>query len=114
MGWLLSNPQLGLPPGRLWPELQWWPDAPARCNASLKFHPSLPSDFPFTYQSCASGIRSPAGATESTRRTLVPSWSRTARAFRRWMLPTVERGPPGHGSVWTSVCRSPGPALEAH
>jgi hypothetical protein len=104
MSSLLSNPKPGSTRERLWPQFEWWPDAPMCQQSSLRFHPSSSINPHTLYQFCAVDARSAGRAPESTRRSLLRMWSGTARAFRRWMLPTVERGPPGHGSVWTSVC----------
>ena len=94
-----SNLQRGTAPGRLWPELKWCLDGPAAQQHRLNFHPFLTLHSQFFYQLCATDSRLSDRAPESIRQNLLRrTWGRIATAFRRWMLPTVERGPPGHAA----------------
>ena len=86
--------------GRLWPELMWWPEPWPHQPSRLYRRPSLSSSLQPIQQLRVTGSRVVGHALESIRRSrLTRSWTAVARAFRRWMLPTVERGPPGHSSV---------------
>jgi hypothetical protein len=57
--------------------------------------PSLQPARTFLFQPCAINPHSPGRATKSIQRNLLRRrHSRLASGLRRWMLPTVERGPP--------------------
>jgi hypothetical protein len=83
-----------------WPEVLWrrYSSHTQECDSSylpLRLTTSRPP-FPATRANTDSGDR----ATESIQRTaLARRRSTTTRVLRRWMLPTVERGPPVHISV---------------
>lgn len=83
---------------------EWWPDMLCPRHPSLSFRrsPRL-SHFPAyqtPYQLRATIRRSPGRALRSIQRaSLDGRRSQAASAARRWMLPTVERGPPVHFSV---------------
>jgi hypothetical protein len=94
-----SNPQRGTAPGRLWPELKWWPDGAPAQQPRLNSHLSLPLHSHLSHQPCAAGSRFSDRAPQSIRQNLLRrTWCWTVSSFRRWMLPTVERGPPGHAA----------------
>ena len=96
---VVGNPWRG-GPGRLWPELMWWPEPSPSPHSRFIPHPALSSSIQLMHQLRATSSGLLGGASESIRRTpLARRWTATASAFRRWMLPTVERGPPGHSSV---------------
>jgi len=97
MSWPNLDPQRGIPRERLWPDPLWWPIA-SQQQHSTSF-PSLSFRLPFLHQLRATSLRAPDRAPESIRQTpLRRIWYRTASVFRRWMPPTVERGPPGHAA----------------
>ena len=93
---VVANPQRS-GTGRLWPELMWWPPLSPSQHFSSRYSPSLSFSPQFLHQLRATSSRLLVRASESTRwASLVHRWA--ARALRRWMLPTVERGPPGHAA----------------
>lgn len=97
MSWPNLNPQRGIARERPGPDLMWWRTA-SRHQHSTSF-PSLSFRLQFLHQLRATSSRVPDRASESIRQTpLRRIWCRTASGFRRWMLPTVERGPPGHAA----------------
>ncbi len=97
MSWPNLDPQRGVARERLWPDPLWWRIA-SRQQLSPSY-PSLSFRLQFLHQLRATSPRVPDRAPESIQQTpLRRIWYRTASVFRRWMLPTVERGPPGHAA----------------
>ena len=97
MSWSNLNPQQSLARGKPWPDPVRW-RRPSRQQYSSP-HPSLSFRLHFLHQLRATSPCVPDRAPESIR--LIPPrriWCRAATVFRRWMLPTVERGPPGHAA----------------
>jgi hypothetical protein len=92
---LVFDPEWGVAPARLWPKLKWWPTRPLS-RQSRSACPSLSSSLQFLYPR-ATTTYTAGRASESIRR--LPLARRVASGYRRWMPPTVERGPPGHSSV---------------
>ena len=91
---LVLNPWIVGLPRNGWPNLLW-----RRCTSRMYqgqsiHHPSQPTAFSSLSQIRAM-LRFPYRATQSIQwRPLVRAGVGGARALRRWMLPTVERGPP--------------------
>lgn len=83
-----------------WPEVLW-----RRHSSSRHQRQSLVNTCPFPaprllFQSRATSLRSPERGSQSIQRaSLARSRFSTASALRRWMLPTLERGPPVHIGV---------------
>jgi hypothetical protein len=97
MSWPNLNPQRGIAQERPCPDALRWRTASRQQHSTS--YPSLPFRLQFLHQLRATGPRVPDRATESIRQTpLRLIWCRAASVFRRWMLPTVERGPPGHAA----------------
>jgi hypothetical protein len=79
-----------------WPDVRWrqamtrqHDHTPAELSLLLPTNRSL-------FQPCAIPQYAPDRATESIQRGLLRrSYSSAVGTLRRWMLPTVERGPPG-------------------
>ena len=80
----------------LWPGVPWrQPMTPQHDHTPADLSLLLPTNR-FLYQSCAIAQHAPDRATESIQRgPLRRSYSSAVATLRRWMLPTVERGPPG-------------------
>ncbi len=80
-----------------WPEVPWWGGAWYRYHdqRNTSDNPSRPSTLrPFSPTRAIDHLF-PDRASESIQRiSLMGKGSRTGTALRRWMLPTVERGPP--------------------
>ena len=96
MSWPNLNSHRGIARERPWPDPLWWRTARQQHSTS---YPPLSFRLQFLHQLRATWPRVPDRAPESIRQTpLRRIWYRTASGFRRWMLPTVERGPPGHAA----------------
>ena len=97
MSWSNLNPQRGIAREKPWLDPVWW-RRPGR-QQHFTSHPSLSFRLHFLHQLRATSPHVPDRAPESIRLTpLRRIWCRAATGFRRWMLPTVERGPPGHAA----------------
>jgi hypothetical protein len=101
-------PVFGCPVQVLDPKLvntEWWPNMLWQSSQCMPFRWSSRrfSHFPASqsrYQLRAANRRSPGRALKSIQRaSLSGRRVPAASASRRWMLPTVERGPPVHFSV---------------
>jgi hypothetical protein len=75
-----------------------WSGSPWRVHITLRQPPDPPFLQPiprFLFQPCATNPQFPDRAIKSIQRNLLRRRrSRTTSTLRRWMLPTVERGPP--------------------
>ena len=97
MSWPNHDPQRSITRERLWPDPLWWRIASRQQHSTS--YPSVSFRQQFLHQLRATSPCVPDRAPESIRQTsLRRIWYRTASGFRRWMLPTVERGPPGHAA----------------
>jgi hypothetical protein len=91
--WLVGSPRNG------WPNLLWQRCTWRMYQSQPIHHPSLPSASS-SLSPIRAMLRSSDRASESIPwRPLLRAGAGAARALRRWMLPTVERGPPVHISV---------------
>ena len=83
-----------------WPEVLWRRHSSSKHQRqSLVNTCRFPAPRPL-FQSRATSLRSPERASQSIQRaSLARSRFSTASALRRWMLPTLERGPPVHIGV---------------
>ena len=83
-----------------WPNALWHRSFRIQPRRSSRPHPGSPAYQSLYQQLRAASRRSPGRALRSIQRaSLDGSRSPAASARRRWMLPTVERGPPVHLSV---------------
>jgi hypothetical protein len=94
-----------------WPEVPWRGCAwhPHHHRRTTSDHPSRPTPLRPLSQARAIDYLFLDRASESIQRiSLVRNGSRAGTAFRRWMLPTVERGPPATILRLKSVSAGPG------
>jgi hypothetical protein len=94
---LVLNPgHVGSANRNRWPEVPWRrctsPACPSQILRSPYLFPASPSSSPSPPR--ATSRHTPDRASESIQRTSLTRTSGTTSILRRWMLPTVERGPP--------------------
>jgi hypothetical protein len=95
IGSMLHSPHVPSP-WRQWLGVLWRDPDPALHPSELSRFASPYQTFRFSSQSCAINLPLSDRANQSIQRvSLARTCFSAASALRRWMLPTVERGPPG-------------------
>jgi hypothetical protein len=98
--WSILNPLRVKAAGSRWPVVLWRRSFQYIQQVDPTDNPSRLTVSRPLFQSRATSNHSADRASESIQRAaLRRRHSRTASTLRRWMLPTVERGPPVHISV---------------